>query len=138
MSEIDEFSDYMIEDYNDKLMGYDEIRKEINENYNCSLTNKEVRKEFLDAINKVFSSMLEDYSDRVFDVIYVMMEEFKVNESKLIRYLNDENMTVLRNFAKNNYETRYWEVKEKEKKDAKFEKMGKKFEIRDSIFDLFE
>lgn len=138
MSDIDEFADCMVEEYNEKLVGYDEIREQINKTYDCKLTNKDVRNEFLDAINKVFSSMAYNYSDRLFDVIYVMMEEFKVNECKLIRYLNNENLSKLRNYAKNNYETRYWEVKEKEKNDTKLEKLGKSFEIRATISDLFE
>ena len=135
---MEETEDYMLEQYEKKLVGYDEIRVEINRKHNINLTNKEVRKEFLAAVNKVFADMSEDFGDRLFDVIYVMMEEFEVNESKLVRYLDKDNMSKLRSFAVNNYETTYWETKEKKKKDDKSEKKGRMTEVRTRITDLFE
>jgi hypothetical protein len=138
MSEIDDYEDYMLEEYNEKLVGYDTIRKEINDRYDCKLTNKGVRKEFLASINKVFANMSDSFGDRLFDVIYVMMEEFKISENKLVRYLDRDNMSKLRNFAVNHYETGYWETKEKEKKDNKLERHGKGFRIRTNISELFE
>jgi hypothetical protein len=138
MSAIDEYEDYLMSEYNDKLVGYDEIRKQINDKHECSLTNKEVRKEFMSGINKIFSSMSEIYGERLFDVMYVIMEEFKISENKLVRYLDKDNLSKLRSYAVNNYETGYWEKKEKARKDDKLQRHGKAHRIRDNISDLFE
>lgn len=138
MSEIDDYEDYMLEEYNEKLVGYDIIRDEINKKYDSDLNNKAVRKEFLDAINKVFTNMSDSFGDRLFDVIYVMMEEFKISENKLVRYLDKDNLSKLRSFAVNNYETKYWETKEKQKKDDKLQRHGKSHKVREDINDLFE
>lgn len=130
------------EDYregeDDKLLEYEAIREKINEKYNTDSTNKEIRNEFLETINKLFSKMSEEHSDDLFGVVQIMIEEFKINEGKFVRYLNKENEMKLRNFAKNNFETTYYETMEKRKKDAKLIKKGKSSEIRESISDLFE
>ena len=120
------------------LEEYESIKTKINEKHGTNNTALQIRSEFEVTFNKLFDSMLEEYSDRIFDVIYVMMDCFNINEIKAFRYLSKTNKEKVRNFAKNNYNTFYYETKEKMKQKAKAEKKGKIFYEYDSIDDLFE
>ena len=53
--------------------------------------------------------MLVDYSDRLFDIIYVMMDTFNLSERKAVSYLNSRHKEMLRSFAMSNYNTFYYE-----------------------------
>jgi hypothetical protein len=64
------------------------------------------------AFNKIFSNMLKMHSD-VFDVLTCMCDYFGMTEAELIRKLDDRNMSVVKNYAKKNYETNYYDKEEK-------------------------
>lgn len=117
---------------------YEQIRKHINEKFDTKSSAMQVRAEFEIAFNKLFDSMMEDYSDRVFDVLYVMMESFNINEIKAYRYLNKDNKEKVRNFAINRKNAYYYEKKEKEMIKKKMKKKGKPFYEFQDVRGLFE
>ena len=119
-------------------MEYKEIAEIINESYECDMSAQQIQKEMRKSINKLFSVMIEQFPDRLFDVVQVFSEEFKIPEDKFVRYLNNRNMEMLRNYADNNYETYYYKKKEKEKLDTKRKSRGEKITERDELTDLFE
>ena len=121
-----------------RMEEYEKIKTVINDKYGTDDTALQIRAEAEKTFNKLFDSMMEEYSDRVFDVLYVMMDCFNITEIKAIRYLNKDNKEKVRNYAKNNYNTYYFENMEKEKKREKLEKKGKKLIEHENITELFE
>ena len=99
-----------------KLRSYDEIKTVVNDKYGTKTSASQVRLEFESAYNKLFDCMMKDYSNRIFDVIFVLMDTFNIkNETRAIRYLNKRNRELVKNFAKSKFETAYYEKKEREK-----------------------
>jgi len=121
-----------------QLEEYESIKTKINDKFSSDTTALQIRTEFEIAFNKLFDSMLEEYSHRVFDIIYVMMDCFNINETKAIRYLNDDNREKVRNFASNNFNTHYYEKCEQKRLKKKADKKGKIFYIHEDARDLFE
>ncbi len=103
---------------------YDEIARTINDKNKKNIkTAQQIQIEFRTTVNRLFDTMLEQFPDRIFNILQVMAEEFNIPEHKLIRYLNIENMEKVKDYAKEHYHTHYWEKKEKE---AKINKINKK------------
>lgn len=125
-----------IEDIN--MMEYETIKAIINEEYGTTSTALEIRSEFEIAFNKIFENMLLHHSHEVFKIIWVMVDEFNVSEEKILRYLNDENKEKVRNFAMNNYETYYYELKEEEQEKEKMLEKGRSYFKCVRTDDLFE
>lgn len=121
-----------------RMEEYREIRKIINKKYNSTLSESQVRLEFERAYNKLFDSMMESYSHRVFHIIYVMMDCFNIDEIKAFRYLNVQNKEKVRNFALNKDKSWYWQKKEKEKIKNKMNKKGKSLLEAQDIKNLFK
>lgn len=88
--------------------------------------------------NVLFERMLKMYPSKVFKLVNVISEEQGVPEDKLFRSFSDENRSKLKNYAMNNYNTKYYETKEREKVNTKMRNKGRLSEIRDNIEDLFE
>lgn len=116
---------------------YKAIRQKINNKYNTSLTSAQIRKEFEIAYNKLFDSMMSEYSHRVFHIMYVLMDCFNIDEIKAFRYLNKQNKEKVRSFAMSKSKSWYWQKKEKDKINAKLLKKGKKIVEVQDITNLF-
>jgi hypothetical protein len=82
--------------------------------------------------------MLQEHSHEIFNIIYVMMDCFNIDEVKAVRYLNKDNKEKLRSFAINNKETSYYEKIEKNNEKKKLEKKGLKYFEHVDMEDLFE
>jgi hypothetical protein len=121
-----------------RLEEYETIKEKINSKYKTNSTALQIRSEFEEAFNKLFDSMLEEYSDRIFDVIYVLMDCFNINEIKAYRYLSKSNKEKVRNFAKGRYHTGYYERLERDKMKKNAEKKGQSFFEYETIDDIFE
>jgi hypothetical protein len=133
------YDDIMIDDPEKQQMEYNKIAKIINDKFGCDLNARNTRQEMCDAVNKLFLKMVDDEPKRIFDILAVMCEEFKIKEERLIGYLNDRNYMIVRNFAMNNYETTYYEKCERRKINEKSKKKGEKISFdRKNIDDLFE
>lgn len=117
---------------------YEEIANIINEIHNTDLQPLECRSEFEDAYNKIFDRMMIIYPERVFDVLYVIMDEFNIDEIKAVRYLNEKNKSIVRNYAMATCTTDYYQKKEKQKMKEKAEEKGKLWIEHVDIEDLFE
>ena len=117
---------------------YEDIANIINELHSTNLKPLECRSEFELAYNKIFDQMLQYYPNRVFDIVYVIMDEFNIDEVKAVRYLNDKNKSIVRNFAMANCTTDYWEKKEKDMLRDKAHRKGKVFIEHVDVDDLFE
>jgi hypothetical protein len=126
--------------HDDSISGleYESIKNIINEVHSCDMTALEVRSEFELAYNKIFDNMMVDYSDKIFDVLYVLMEEFNIDEIKAVRYLNEKNKDMVRNFAISTCNTFYYETKEKQQQKEKALEKGKVYHEHVDIRDLFE
>jgi hypothetical protein len=126
--------------HDDSVSGfeYEEIARIINELHNTDLKPLECRAEFESAYNKIFDRMLLEYPEKVFDILYVIMDEFNIDEIKAVRYLNEKNKSVVRNFAMANCVTDYWQKKEKEAKRTKAHEKGKLYLEHIDTEDLFE
>jgi hypothetical protein len=121
-----------------KLQEYEDVSKLINEKYKTSSTPLQVRKEFEEAYNKLFETMLVEYPTRVFDILYVLMDAFNINETKAVQHLTQKNQEIVRSYAKSKYNTYYYEKKEVEQIKEKYKKQGKKYFDYQVIKDLFE
>ena len=121
-------------------MEYNQIRDIINEKYDADLSIHNVQVELKSAFNKMFSAVAEEYPTRLFDVVQVFVEEFKIPETTIVRYLNKKNYEMLSNFASNIFqeESDYLQRRERARVNEKLEKKGKKVERRLSIHDLFD
>jgi len=121
-----------------KQVEYEKIKNKINTKYNVDFTAFSVRAEFEKVYNKLFETLLQDHSNKIFDILYVFMDCFNINEVKAVRYLNKQNKELVRNYALCNYNTKYYENIEQQKIDAKLEKKGKKSHKHSNINNLFE
>jgi hypothetical protein len=120
------------------LEEYESIKEKINSKYNCNMTALQIRSEFEVAYNKIFDSLMQDHSHEIFNIIYVLMDCFNIDEIKAVRYLNKSNREIIRAFAINNHETYYYENIERKKMKEKALKKGKTYFEHDDIGDLFE
>ena len=135
--------DYMVEAFpghneDINLEEYESIKEKINSKYGCEMTALQVRAEFEQAYNKLFESLLFEHSHEVFNILYVLMDCFNIDEIKAVRYLNKSNREKVRAFAINNCETHYYENIEKRNQKAKAEKKGRTYFEHDDIGDMFE
>lgn len=126
--------------YNEEvdLLEYEKIKDHVNDKYDCDMSAIEVRSEFESAYNKLFDNLMQDHSHEIFNIIYVLMDCFNINEVKAVRYLSEDNKEILRVFAINNRETAYYQKMENVKEKAKMEKKGLKFFEHINVDDLFE
>jgi hypothetical protein len=122
-SEIEESYPGYSEDI--KMTEFEDIKTVINEKYKTDFTSTEIRSECEEAFNKIFNKMLAIYPNRIFDIIYILMDEFNISESKAVRCLNKENREIVRNFAISTYHTGYYQKKERELEKEKMERLGK-------------
>jgi hypothetical protein len=120
-----------------QLQEYEKIKEVINEKYKCNLNATEVRTEFEDAYNKLFSVMLAQFPDKVFKIIELFMDEFNIDEVKAVRNLNEENREKVRSFAITNYNTSYYQKIEKRNEKEKMERLGKGYNEVSDLRDLF-
>jgi hypothetical protein len=120
-----------------QLQEYEKIKDVVNENHNCDMSALEVRSEFEQAYNKIFESLLVDHSHEIFNIIYVLMDEFNISEMKAVRYLYPENKEKVRAFAINKCNTSYYEKIEKKLEKEKVEKKGGVYSSHKNISDLF-
>ena len=116
-----------------RLQEYESIKDKINEKYECNMTALEVRAEFERAYNKLFEALLVEHSHEIFNILYVMMDCFNIDEIKAVRYLNKENKEMVRAFAESNFNTYYYENKEQQMLQEK----GKGQATFENIEDLF-
>jgi hypothetical protein len=120
------------------LEEYESIKDKINEKHNCNMTALQVRSEFEKTYNKLFDTLMQEHSHEVFNILYVMMDCFNIDEIKAVRYLNKTNKEKVRSFAVTNCNTNYYEKLEQRKLKAKAEKKGKTFFEHNDIGDMFE
>jgi hypothetical protein len=120
------------------LEEYETIRDKINLKYQTNATALQIRSEFEDAYNKLFEKLLVDHSHEVFNIIYVLMDCFNIDEIKAVRYLKPENKEIVKAFAKSKCETFYYEKIEQGIEKEKCEKKGITFFEHSNIKDLFE
>jgi hypothetical protein len=120
------------------LQEYESIKDKVNDKYECDMTALQVRAEFELAYNKIFDSLMQEHSHEIFNIIYVLMDCFNIDEIKAVRYLNKTNKEMVRAFAIGNHETHYYEKLEQRKLKQKAEAKGKTFFEHDDIGDLFE
>jgi hypothetical protein len=66
------------------------------------------------AFNKIFSNMIKLHGD-VFEILKCMCEYFGMTEAELIRKMDDRNLNIVKQFARKNYETNYYEARERDK-----------------------
>jgi hypothetical protein len=66
------------------------------------------------AFNKIFSNMIKLHSD-VFEILGCMCDYFGMTEAELVRKLDERNLNVVKQFARKNYETTYYENRQREK-----------------------
>jgi len=121
-----------------KLAEFEKIKDKINEKYRTELSALDVRSEFEIAYNKLFDTMLNEHSEKIFDIIYLFMDVFNIDEIKAVRYLNKSNREIVRQFAINNYNTKYYENIERAQLKRKLEKKGRTFFDYLDIRELFE
>lgn len=117
---------------------YGNIATQINEKYGTDFTYQSMRDEMCKIVNKLFRNMISEHPTKMFQVVEVMAQEFNVEEEKLVRYLDKDNYNRLREFAKKNYCTYYWENMERKKFEAKAKKKGKKTCRIQSSNEMFE
>ena len=120
------------------LEEYESIKEKINKKYDCKMTALQVRTEFEQAYNKIFDSLMQEHSHEIFNIIYVLMDCFNVDEIKAVRYLNKSNREKVRSYAISNHETHYYQNIEKKNLKMKAEKKGKTFFEHDDIGDMFQ
>lgn len=130
-----------------QLAEYEAVKKVINKKYKTNNTALEIRSEFEEAYNKIFSSMIADHPKQPFEIIWVIMDHFNIDEVKAVRYLNKENYAIVRDYAKEHCHTPYYENIETDLKQKKIDKKLAKRKETDSlkykksiktIMDLFE
>jgi len=122
-----------------QLNEYEKVKNFVNKKYGTKNTSLEIRAELEEAYNKIFDKMLQGSEDKVFQIIWVMMDFFNIDEVKAVRYLNKKNYEFLRKHVVENKNTLYYQKIEKalqEKKVAKKE-LKMKRSIK-TIMDLFE
>jgi len=125
--------------YNEEihLLEYEKLKDALNKKYNTSFTAFQVRADFEEAYNKLFDMMMAEYSEKIFDILYVFVDCFNISEAKAFRHLNKKNREIVRSFAINNYNTLYYQNIEKRKQKDKLEKKGKNYNEFSDIGDLF-
>ena len=122
-----------------QLLEFEDVKKQINRKYKTNTSALEVRAEFEIAYNKIFDKMIKEDSDKIIEIIWVIMDVFYIDEVKAVRYLNKENFELVRNFMIQEKNTTYYQNIEKELKDKKIEKKAKKYKKSiKTIMDLFE
>jgi hypothetical protein len=134
----DTFNEEAENDKETRGMGYKEIADRINEDYDTDSTAQKIRDEMVKIVNKLFRNMISEHPTKLFQVVEVMAQEFHVDEEKIVRYLDKDNYNRLREFAKKNYNTLYWENMERRKKIAKARRKGKFITEIEETSNLFE
>jgi hypothetical protein len=120
------------------MMEYETLTAIINQKYGTNSTTLEIRSEFLDIFNRIFEDMLRLHSHEVHKIVWVMVDAYNISEENILRYLNEDNKEKLRNYAINNYETKYYEDIEERNLRQKMEEKGQTFfkHVRtDSLFE---
>jgi len=121
-----------------RFLEFEEIKNVINEKYGSDTTAFQVRTELEETYNKLFNILMMDFSDKVFDIIFVLMDTFNITESKAISYLDDDNKEKVKCFAKSHYNTFYYENIEKKHAKEQCEKKGIPYYEFEDIRDCFE
>lgn len=117
-------------------MELEQVNSNIREDYNY--LRKDINIEDSFEFNDLFSTMMRMYPHKIFNLVNVISDEMNIPEDKFYRRLDDTIKGKLKNYAMNNYNTRYYENKEREKIHLKLRKKGRLSEIHHSIEELFE
>jgi len=118
-----------------------DIKKEKNVNSSdlnsCELSSAKIKKKYKKTINEAFTKIIENF-DELFDVAYIIIEDFNITPENFIMCLDNDNRQKLRNYAENNFNIRYWKEKERERNEKKNKKKYSEYSDSENLLSLFK